>query len=85
MPQTKQRLPRNVIQRRPQHSRTSDPGVCLTAEEIEKFLDACQEKGLSVSTVEWYRHGLKHLSLLVEQAMDRLLEQEQLEIGWDAQ
>lgn len=61
MPQSKQRLARNAVQRRPQHSRTPDPGARLNADEIGKFLDACREKGLMEGTVERYRHGLKRL------------------------
>ena len=61
MPQTKQYPQRSMSQRRPQHSRASDPGVHLTAEGIEEFLEVCRKEGRVDGTIEWYRRGLKHL------------------------
>ena len=61
MPQTKQCLQRSVSQRRPQHGRVPDPGVRLTAEGMEEFLETCRTEGRVEGTIEWYRRGLKHL------------------------
>ena len=61
MQQVKQGLQRSAGQRGPQDSRRSDPGVRLTAEGIEEFLEACREKGLLEGTIEWYQRGLRRL------------------------
>lgn len=58
---SKEYLQRSARQRRQQYSRASDPGVRMTAEGIEEFLDICRKEGRVKGTIERYRCNLKLL------------------------
>jgi len=58
MPQTRQHI-HGV--RRPLRPPDGDPGVWLTQEGIERFLQACQAEDHVDDTMQWYRRGLNYL------------------------
>lgn len=60
MPQTRQHVQRRSA--RPMtRPNQSDPGVRVTRESIEEFLDACRAEGRVEGTLKWYQRGLKYL------------------------
>ena len=61
MPQTRQHIQRSCSQQRQRHSQTTDAGVRLTREGIERFMTVCQAEGRVEGTLKWYRRGLNRL------------------------
>ncbi len=61
MPQTRQHIHRSYSQQRQRHCQTSDAGVCLTQDGIERFMTACRAEGRVEGTLKWYRRGLNRL------------------------
>ena len=60
MPQTRQHVQRRSA--RPMtRPNQSDPGVRVTRESMEEFLDACRAEGRVEGTLKWYQRGLKYL------------------------
>ena len=89
MLQTKQHINRTFEQTSQQRNCAIEKGLLLTLRRSKPFMDVCMVKGSPHCLKRLYqstRSGIEeNIALLVEQAHARLLEQEQLEIGWDSE
>lgn len=52
---------RRGVMKRSVHRGEADPGLVMTQEDIERFIEVWQEKGCMPATLERYRHSLNRL------------------------